>query len=126
MATRRNASPRRSCEPSGEKTSSKEQGQSYEILLAIRNATHFSLQAEMADSTDDRAVIPVTVRVTEQQELGISPAVQVGHQLAIIGDEINKRYNRESLGWLAFLTPTTELGHWLLRRNPPRSQEHPF
>ncbi|NWH66290.1 BAK protein, partial [Geococcyx californianus] len=52
--------------------------------------------------------VPVDPEIVEiQQELG-STASQVGRRLAIIGDDINERYDEEFRAMLKSLQPTME------------------
>uniref|UniRef100_A0A8C3TXX8 Uncharacterized protein n=1 Tax=Catharus ustulatus TaxID=91951 RepID=A0A8C3TXX8_CATUS len=61
---------------------------------------------------------------TEQMEFDISSATQVGHQLALIGDEFNRRYHRtlgETLLHLARVVAISVFQTWNVIKSVTRS-----
>ncbi|KAM7056330.1 uncharacterized protein M8220_002781 isoform 1-T2 [Acridotheres tristis] len=91
-----------------------------------RTPRHFVLSsypngAPEEETYSNLQTIPDT---TEQMEFDISSATQVGHQLALIGDEFNRRYHRtleETLLHLARVVAISVFQTWNVIKSVTRS-----
>ncbi|XP_007896738.1 bcl-2 homologous antagonist/killer [Callorhinchus milii] len=110
MATWSSCDPCRSCSPHEEKSSEAdaEQNMVKEAEDVFRNYVYQRYQTEVEERVQDGFVTPAMQEMTVQQQSGLSSTMQIGRQLAVIGDEINQRYKWEFRSVLAWNALTLE------------------
>ncbi|XP_041072027.1 bcl-2 homologous antagonist/killer-like [Carcharodon carcharias] len=123
MATGNSGDPCRPCS-SHEKISDVDAGQEnkpYYILQEqdkveeaedlFQNYTYYQNQSEMEENSENGVMVPTVPATTDQLQTSPSSTMEIGRQLAIIGDELNHRKNRECQGMRAYFPLQSEHGY---------------
>ncbi|XP_043564760.1 bcl-2 homologous antagonist/killer-like [Chiloscyllium plagiosum] len=111
MATRNGDDPCRSCSSHKRKVNEvdTEQGKVNEAENLLQSTVYYQNQSEMEESTENGMIVPDLPETTNQTSP--SSSMEIGRQLAIIGDELNHQKNREFQGVQAHLFLPSENGY---------------
>ncbi|XP_067856188.1 bcl-2 homologous antagonist/killer-like [Heptranchias perlo] len=112
MATGNSGDPCRSCSSHEKKTSEvdTEQDKAEEAEDAFQNYVYHRYQNEVEENAEKGVIVSATSAFADQLQTCPSSTVEIGRQLAIIGDELNHRKNREYQGMRAYLPLASENG----------------
>ncbi|XP_078077310.1 bcl-2 homologous antagonist/killer-like [Mustelus asterias] len=113
MATGNNGDPCRSWSPNEKKIDDvdSEQDKVEEAEDLYQNYASYQNQNEMEENTDNEVIVPTVPTTTDQLLSSPSSTMEIGRQLAIIGDELNHRKSREFRGMRAYLPLPSEHGN---------------
>ncbi|XP_072340743.1 bcl-2 homologous antagonist/killer-like isoform X1 [Scyliorhinus torazame] len=113
MATGNNGDPCRSCSSHEKEIDDvdAEQGKVEETEDLFQNYAYHRNQNEMEENAGNAVLVPTVPATTDLLQAGPSSAMEIGRQLATIGDELNHRKNREFQGMRAYLPLPSEHGY---------------
>uniref|UniRef100_UPI00398F072D bcl-2 homologous antagonist/killer-like n=1 Tax=Pristiophorus japonicus TaxID=55135 RepID=UPI00398F072D len=113
MATGNRGDPCRSCSSHEKKNSEvdTEQEKTEEAEDIFQNNVYHRCQNEVEENAENGVIVPAMPAIADQLQIYPSSPVEIGSQLAIIGDELNHQKNREFQGMLAYLYLASERGY---------------
>ncbi|XP_048463890.1 bcl-2 homologous antagonist/killer-like [Rhincodon typus] len=120
MATRNSDDPCRSSSSHKRKVIEvdTEQGKVNEAENLFQNTVYYENQSEMEENIENGMIVPDLPVTTNQTSP--SSIMEIGRQLAIVGDELNHQKNREFQDVQAYLSLPSEFGYQSFRRSAER------